>query len=202
MIDIYAWKTPNGYKPLIAAEELGLEYHLEPVNLGRGEQKDAAFLAINPNGKIPALVDGDRGIRVFESGAILWYLAEREGRLLPEGGQDRALASSWLHFQMANVGPMLGQAYHFRNLEEKDPYGEKRYTDEARRVLGVLDGRLAEAEWLAGDAYTIADIATFPWVRRLEPFGIEPGELPFLEAWIAKIAKRPAVERAYALEFG
>ena len=162
--------------------------------LGALEAEDYAAL--------PALVDGDRGIRVFESGAILWYLAEREGRLLPEGGQDRALTSSWLHFQMANVGPMLGQAYHFRNLEEKVPYGEKRYGDEARRVLGVLDDQLAEAEWLAGDEYTIADIATFPWVRRLGPFGIADGELPHLEAWVAKIDDRPAVERAYALEFG
>lgn len=201
MIDLYAWHTPNGYKPIVLAEELGIDYRLVPVNLKKQEQKTPEFLAVNPNGKIPALVDGEAGVTVFESGAILWYLAEKHRRFLPEAGQARAAASSWLHFQMANVGPMLGQAFHFSHLDEKVPYAEKRYGDEARRVLSVLDGRLGEAEWLGGDDYTIADIATFPWVRHVTAFGLTEEEVPHLTAWVQKIAARPAVERAYAVAF-
>ena len=199
MIDLYTWTTPNGYKPMIMLEELGLEHRLVPVNIGEGEQHAPDYLRINPNGRIPALVDrsaeGSKPVVVFESGAILIYLAEKTGKLLPASGPERYEVLEWLMFQMGGVGPMLGQASHFLRAEEKRPYAIDRYVNESRRLYGVLDGRLGEEEYLAGD-YSIADIATFPWVRNPSIFGFSLDELPNVKRWVSAIAERPAVERA------
>lgn len=203
MIKLYAWCTPNGYKPIILLEELGLDYELVPVNLGEGAQMRPEYLAINPNGKIPALtevVDGEE-IKVFESGAILIHLAERGGRFLPASGQARAEVLSWLMFQMAGIGPNFGQAHHFRNLDDPDPYAVKRFTREAARLAGILDRRLADRPYLGGD-YSIADMAVWPWLRRPDFFGLDMDALPHLRDWHARIAERPAVQRALAIEFG
>lgn len=201
MLDIYVWSTPNGRKPLILLEELGLPYTLRPVDLGKRQQLEEAFLAINPNGKIPALVDEpgtDRETRVFESGAILIYLAEKGGRFLPKEGQARADALAWLMFQMGGIGPMLGQYGHFARHEEKIPYAIERYKKESERLLSVLDGRLASAPFLAGE-YGIADIATYPWVSVLAGYGFDMSRWPHLDRWIAGIGERPAVKKAMAL---
>jgi GST-like protein len=203
MIDLYTWTTPNGFKISIALEELGLPYNVHPVRIAKGEQFTAEYLAINPNNKIPAIVDsegpGGRPISVFESGAILIYLAEKTGQLLPKDPEGRIVALQWLMFQMAGVGPMFGQAGHFRRYApEKIEYAIDRYTNEAKRLCGVLDRRLGQAQFLAGE-YSIADIATFPWVRTLSFFGIEPAEVPHLSRWIAEIAARPAVVRGLAV---
>lgn len=197
MLTLYTWTTPNGFKPLILLEELGLPHNVVPVNIGQGEQHRHDYLRINPNGKIPALVDEEGGQRtvVFESGAILIYLAEKAGRLLPKEGPGRYEALAWLMFQMGGIGPMLGQAGHFLRLPEKIPYAIERYTSEARRLYGVLDGRLGEAEYLAGD-YSIADIATFPWVRNPAFFGLSIEQWPNVLRWIEAIGARPAVQRA------
>ncbi len=201
MIELYTWTTPNGYKPLIMLEELEWPYTLHPVDLGKKEQFSERFLRINPNGKIPAIVDSrDDGTvyRVFESGAILIYLAERSRRFLEASGPARYETFQWLMFQMAGVGPMMGQAYHFAiSAEQKLPYAISRYLDETRRLLGVLDGRLARSAYLAGD-YSIADMATYPWVARLpERLGIDCEAFPNIRRWVDDIAKRPAVDRAY-----
>ena len=204
MLKLHAWSTPNGYKPLIMLEELALPYELVPVNIGKGEQHDPAYLRINPNGKIPTLIDDDGGAGaptvIFESGAILFYLAEKTGQLLPTEGVARYQALSWLMFQMAGVGPMLGQAGHFLRASEKIPYAIDRYVGEARRLYGVLDGRLGEAAYLAGD-YGIADIAAFPWVRKPEYFGFSLDEFPNVKRWVAAIDARPAVARALSAKF-
>lgn len=204
MLKLHAWSTPNGYKPLIMLEELALPYELVPVNIGKGEQHDPAYLRINPNGKIPTLIDdaggADAPMVVFESGAILFYLAEKTGRLLPKEGAARYQALSWLMFQMAGVGPMFGQAGHFLRATEKIPYAIDRYVGEARRLYGVLDGRLGEAAYLAGD-YGIADIATFPWVRKPEYFGFSLDEFRNVKRWVAAIEARPAVARALSAKF-
>ncbi|MCB9680710.1 MAG: glutathione S-transferase N-terminal domain-containing protein [Alphaproteobacteria bacterium] len=199
MITLYTWGTHNGHKPLILLEELGLPYTLVKVDLGRGHQRQPDYLAINPNGRIPALVDGDSV--VFESGAILLHLADREGRFVPPQGPDRAQTLSWLFFQMASVGPMLGQRHHFTSHVDDGPYALQRYDAETHRVLGVLDRRLAQVPWLDGAAYSIADIATFPWVHDPARFGVDPGDVPHLVAWAARIADRPAVQRALAVPF-
>ncbi len=200
MIDLYTWTTPNGFKPLIALEELGLPYRATPVNLSKDEQHGAEFLALNPNGKIPAIVDrggGGHEVRVFESGAILVYLAEKAGRLLPKEGQPRADALAWLMFQMSAVGPMFGQWGHFLRAKRDDAYAFERFEHEAARILGVLDGQLAKETYLAGD-YSIADIATYPWLRSAETYGMSFERVPNVRRWLGEVGSRAAVQRAMA----
>jgi len=199
MIELYTWTTPNGRKVSIMLEETGLPYNVHPVDIGKGEQFRPDFVAINPNSKIPAIIDSDgpggAPLAVFESGAILIYLAEKTGKLLPRDPVARIAALQWLMFQMGGVGPMFGQAHHFlRAAPEPVPYGIERYTKETRRLYGVLERRLGEAEYLAGD-YSIADIATFPWVARHEWHKVELAEFPQVARWYAAIAARPAVAR-------
>jgi len=199
-IAVYSWPTPNGHKVHIMLEECGLPYEATPVNIGAGEQFQSDFLEISPNNKIPAIVDPDgpdgAPISLFESGAILVYLAAKTGRFLPAGDRARYEVLQWLMFQMGGVGPMLGQAHHFRiYAPEKIPYAIDRYTNEARRLYGVIDKRLAQSAWLGGDAYSIADIATFPWLRSWQNQGIVLQEYPHLERWFQAIAERPAVQR-------
>jgi GSH-dependent disulfide-bond oxidoreductase len=200
MIDLYTWTTPNGYKPLLLLEELGLEYRVHPVNLGKDEQHTPEFLRINPNGKIPAIVDGagtDGQVTIFESGAILIYLAEKAGRFLPASGQARSTALSWLMFQMGGVGPMFGQLGHFLMAKEKIEYAVNRYRNETERLYGVLDTRLATVPYLAGD-YGIADMATFPWARAIDRFGVPREKFPNVVRWIDEVGARPAVVKALA----
>ncbi len=199
MIDVYSWATPNGQKVHIALEELGLEYRVHGVNIGKGEQFEPEFLRISPNNKIPAIVDHDGPggtFSLFESGAILMYLAEKTGRLLPEDAIGRYRTIEWLMFQMGGLGPLLGQAHHFRNYApDRIDYAYDRYTNEATRLYRVMDRRLGDAAYLAGDAYTIADIAAFPWIRPYENQGQDLSEHPNLQRWFDDIAARPAVQR-------
>ncbi len=196
MIDLYTAATPNGHKISIALEELGLPYELHVLDLGRLEQKQPWYLAINPNGRIPAIVDqGAGGFRVFESGAILVYLAEKTGRLLPADAQGRSLVMQWLMFQMGGVGPMMGQAnVFFRYFPERIPAAIDRYQSEVRRLFEVLDGHLADRDYLAGD-YSIADIANWAWVRTHRWSGVPIDDLPKLRAWLDRVRARPAVQR-------
>ncbi len=199
MIDLYTWPTPNGHKVHIMLEEVGLEYKVIPINIGRGDQFDPEFLKISPNNKMPAMVDPEgpdgKPYSLFESGAILMYLAEKTGQFMPEASAARYLVIQWLMFQMGTVGPMLGQAHHFRSYApEPMPYAVDRYTNEARRIYNVIDKRLSEVEYLAGD-YSIADMATFPWVRLHERQGVELDDLPNFARWVEAIKARPAVER-------
>ncbi len=199
MIDLHFWTTPNGYKVSIALEELGLPYRVLPVNIGAGEQFKPEFLAISPNNKIPAIVDtegpGGKPYPLFESGAILLYLAEKAGRLLPTDTAARYRVIEWLMFQMANVGPMLGQAHHFRGYApEKIEYAVNRYTNEARRLYGVMDRRLEAHEYFADD-YSVADIAIFPWLRSHARQGVDLDDYPHLRRWYDAMAERPAVQR-------
>lgn len=195
MIEFYTAATPNGQKVSIALEELGLAYQLHALSLSDLDQKKPEFLAINPNGRIPAIVDrGADDFAVFESGAILIYLAEKTGRLLPSEAKARSRTIQWLMFQMAGVGPMMGQANVFyRYAPEKIPYAIERYQKESRRLLEVLDGRLGEAPYLAGDEYTIADIATYPWVSIHAWSGVSIDGLSDLERWLKRVSERPAV---------
>ncbi|WP_263142879.1 glutathione S-transferase N-terminal domain-containing protein [Pseudomonas sp. RIT-PI-AD] len=195
MIDLYTAATPNGQKISIALEELGLPYEVHALSFDKQEQKTPAFLRINPNGRIPAIVDREEDFAVFESGAILLYLAEKTGHLLPSDPKGRSRAVQWLMFQMGGVGPMQGQAnVFFRYFPEKLPAAIARYQNETRRLYEVLDGRLAEAEYLA-DSYGIADIATYPWVRLHGWAGVSLEGLDHLQRWIAAIDARPAVQR-------
>ena len=199
-IQVYSWATPNGHKVHVMLEECGLSYEAIPVDIGAGEQFRPSFLEISPNNKVPAIVDpqGPDGqpISVFESGAILVYLAAKTGRFLPQGDRARFEVLQWLMFQMGGVGPMLGQAHHFRiYAPEKVPYAVDRYTNEARRLYGVIDKRLAQSEWLGGAEYSIADIATFPWLRSWQNQGIVLEEYPRVKRWFDTIAARPAVQR-------
>jgi len=198
-IDLYSWPTPNGHKIHIMLEECELPYLVHAVDIGAGDQFDARFLAISPNNKIPAIVDPDgpdgRPISVFESGAILIYLAGKTGRFLPPGDRARYKALQWLMFQMGSVGPMLGQAHHFRRYTpEPIAYGIERYTNEARRLYGVMDRHLAQARFFA-DTYSIADMAIFPWTRSHAHQGIELAAYPHVQRWYEEIAARPAVQR-------
>jgi len=197
MIELYTAATPNGHKASVALEELGLPYTVQPVDLGAGEQKQDWFLRINPNGRIPAIVDrGNDDFAVFESGAILVYLAEMTGQLLPADPKARSVTMQWLMFQMGGLGPMMGQANVFhRYWQEKIPPVIARYQNESRRLLQVLDGRLAESRYLAGDDYTIADIANWCWARTHEWSGVPVEGLDHLQRWLAAIAERPAVQR-------
>ncbi|MGA2447838.1 MAG: glutathione binding-like protein [Polyangiaceae bacterium] len=194
MIDLYTAPTPNGFKVSIALEELDLPYRVHVVDLRAGEQFAPDFLRISPNNKIPAIVDGELGI--FESGAILVYLAEKAGRLLPASGPARYATLQWLFFQVGGVGPMLGQAHHFRTYApDKIAYAIDRYTNEARRLFRVVDKRLSEARYLAGDEYSIADIATLPWMRLHENQGVDIAQFPNVARWIEAVERRPAVQK-------
>ena len=200
MIEVFSWPTPNGHKVHIMLEECGLPYRAIPVNIGAGDQFEPEFLAISPNNKIPAITDpqGPDGkpISLFESGAILVYLASKTGKFLPRTDRGRFEVLQWVMFQMGGVGPMLGQAHHFRiYAPEKVPYAIDRYTNEARRLYGVIDRRLADSRYLAGKAYSIADIATFPWLRSWENQGVTLSDYPHLERWFHEIDARPAVQR-------
>jgi len=178
-------------------EEIGLEYRAIPIDIGRGEQFDEDFLKISPNNKIPAIVDRETGLSLMESGAILIYLADKSGRLLPPGGADRYRVLEWLMMQMGSVGPMLGQVHHFHRFNPgKSAYAEERYLTEAARIYGVLERRLADAEYLAGE-YSIADIATWPWISRFEWHGIDLRRYPSVKRWYLAIAQRDAVRRGY-----
>ena len=199
MIDLYTWSTSNGRKASIMLEELGADYTVHPIHIGKGDQFTPEYLAINPNGKIPAIVDSDgpggAPITVFESGAILIYLAEKYGRFLPAEPVARMEVIQWLMFQMGGIGPIFGQVHHFlRAAKEKVPYGIERYGTEARRLYGVLDRRLDGRDHLAGDGYSIADIATWPWVLRHEWQQIDLAEYPNVKRWFDAVGSRPAVQ--------
>jgi glutathione S-transferase len=202
VITLYTAPTPNGYKASIALEELGLPYETKFVNILAGEQRQPEFLAINPNGRIPAIVDRDNGdFAVFESGAILIYLAEKTGRLMPTDAKGRSQVIQWVMFQMAGVGPMQGQANVFyRYFEEKIPSVIARYQNETKRLYTILDKRLADREYLCGD-YSIADIANWPWVRSHAWAGITIDDLPNLLRWHEKLAERPACKRGVEVPF-
>jgi len=201
MIDLYTWTTPNGRKISVMLEELGLDYEVHPVNIGNDEQFAPDFLKISPNNKIPAIVDRDAGVSVFESGAILIYLAEKTGSpLLPKEGEARAKTLEWLMFQMGGVGPMFGQFYHFASSARADenPYALTRYRDESKRLFTVMNKRLSETDYLAGD-YSIADIATYPWVQalsaRFDEFGLKNEEISAVKDWLDRVGAREAVRR-------
>ncbi|MCC6194539.1 MAG: glutathione S-transferase N-terminal domain-containing protein, partial [Burkholderiales bacterium] len=203
MIDLYYWTTPNGHKITIFLEETGLPYTIKPINISKGDQFDPAFLAISPNNRIPAIVDhappdGGKPLSLFESGAILLYLAGKTGRFYPNDLRGRCDVAQWLFWQMAGLGPMAGQNHHFGlYAPEKIPYAINRYVKETGRLYRVLDKRLADREYIAG-AYTIADMASYPWIRP-ERQSQDIDEFPHLKRWLATIKARPAVERAYAI---
>ena len=202
MIEVYTWPTPNGHKIHIMLEETGLAHEIRPVNIRTGEQFKPEFLRISPNNKIPAIVDrdgpGGKPIPVFETGAILIYLAEKSGKLLPRDERARYAALQWLMFQVGNIGPMMGQSGHFRSnaVPEKIDYAIKRYSSEVRRLHRVMEKRLTEALYFGGEEYSIADIAIFPWLRASERNGIDWAEFPRVKSWFDGIHARPAVQRA------
>lgn len=201
MIDVYSWPTPNGHKVHIMLEECGLPYRAIAVDIGAGDQFKPEFLRISPNNKVPAITDPQgpdgRPISLFESGAILLYLAGKTGRFLPEGTTARYEVLQWLMFQMGGVGPMLGQAHHFRiYAPQKIDYAVDRYTNEARRLYGVMNRRLESSRYIGGDEYSIADMAIFPWLRSWKNQGIDWADHPRLKAWFDELSERPAVQRA------
>jgi GSH-dependent disulfide-bond oxidoreductase len=197
MIDLYTWTTPNGRKVSILLEELGLPYTAHAIDINKDEQFAPDFLKISPNNKIPAIVDRENGLSLMESGAILIYLADKTGQLLPREGEPRYRVLEWLMWQMGGVGPMLGQAHHFLRFNKgKAPYAEERFAKEAHRLYGVLDRRLAEREFVTND-YSIADIAIWPWVSRFEWQTVDLKEYPNVKRWYETIARRPAVQRGY-----
>ncbi len=204
MIDLYFWTTPNGYKPLLFLEESGIPYRLLPVDISRGEQFKPAFLAISPNNRMPAITDhapaeGDRPINVFESGAILLYMADKTGRFIPEDIAGRNQVLQWLFWQMAGLGPMLAQNNHFAHYaEQKIPYAIERYVNETTRLFGVLDTQLAMHEYIAGE-YSIADMACYPWIRLYESLQQDLDDFPHLQRWFQQIDERPATQRSYAI---
>ncbi len=204
MIKVYSWPTPNGHKVHVMLEEcgfrLGRDWEAIPINIGKGDQFTPEFLAISPNNKIPALVDpdgpGGKPIALFESGAILLYLASKTGKFLPKSDRAKYEVLQWLMFQMGGVGPMLGQTHHFRiYAPEKVEYAINRYTNEAKRLYGVMDTRLATSKFIGGNQYSIADIAIYPWLRSWENQGIDWADFPKLKAWFDQIDARPAVQR-------
>ncbi|HEY9133115.1 MAG TPA: glutathione binding-like protein [Dyella sp.] len=204
MIELYYWPTPNGHKVTLFLEETGLPYAIKPVNIGRGDQFEPAFLAISPNNRMPAIVDtepkdGQGPLSVFESGAILQYLADKTGKFLPTNARARYAVLEWVYWQVGGLGPMLGQNHHFnRYAAEKIPYAIDRYVNETRRLYGVLDKRLDGRQFIAGDDYTIADMAAYPWIVPHEAQGMDLADFPHLKAWYDRIAARPATLRAYA----
>ncbi|MGH7152560.1 MAG: glutathione S-transferase family protein [Acetobacteraceae bacterium] len=205
MIEVWTWPTPNGHKVHIALEELGIPYKVIPVNIAQGEQFRPEFLAITPNHRIPAIVDpdgpGGNPLRLFESAAILIYLSEKSGgRLIPSDPAARYVCLEWTMFQMGGIGPMFGQYNHFANYAvQKLPYAIERYTNEVMRLHRVLEKRLAEAPYLAGEEYSIADICTFPWIRNSDRRGIDLSRFPGIRRWHDAIAARPAVQRGVAV---
>jgi GSH-dependent disulfide-bond oxidoreductase len=198
MIQLYTWGTPNGKKVSIMLEEISMPYEVHPINLGQGDQFKPEYLAINPNNKIPSIIDADgpggKPLTLFESGAILMYLAEKSGKLWPADMRQRYAVIQWLMFQMGGVGPMFGQANYFFRLEEKVPYAIERYHKEALRLYGVLEKALGQNEYLAGE-YSIADIATYPWVWRHDIHQVKLEDFPNVKRWYDKISERPAVKR-------
>ena len=204
MIDLYYWPTPNGHKVTLFLEETGLPYAIKPVNIGKGDQFAPAFLAIAPNNRMPAIVDhapasGSEPVSVFESGAILLYLAEKTGRFIPADLHGRVEVLQWLFWQMGGLGPMLGQNHHFSQYApEKIPYAIDRYVNETNRLYGVLDRRLADRPFLAGTEYSIADMASYPWIVPWEKQGQTLSDFPHLSRWFGAIAERPATKAAYA----
>ena len=205
MYDIYNWPTSNGRKINIAVEELEVEYKIHPIAIGKGEQFSAKFTDLNPNQKIPAVIDQDgpdgKPYTMFESGAILMYLAEKHGKLMPTDKARRYEVIQWLMFQMGGVGPNLGQTHHFRRAApEKVPYAIERFTNETRRLWGVMDKRLDDRDWLAADEFSIADIAVFPWAMRHEWQGISLDEFPNMKRWYETIEARPGVKRGLAAQ--
>lgn len=204
MITLYTWGTPNGHKISIALEELALPYDVRPIDITKGDQQNPDFLQLNPNGKIPVITDdegpGGKPITLSESGAILLYLAGKTGRLMPQDLRERLEVMQWLMFQMGSVGPMLGQAHHFmRFAPDLIPYAMERYSKEAQRIYGVLESRLAGRTWLAGQDYSIADIATFPWIARHDWQGIDLKRFPSVQRWYDTIRARSAVERGMSI---
>jgi len=197
VIDLYTWTTPNGRKVSIALEELGLPYTTHAIDISKDEQFQPDFLKIAPNNRIPAIVDRDNNMALMESGAILIYLADKTGKLLAKSGEARYRAIEWTMWQMGGVGPMLGQVHHFVKYNKgKAPYAEERYLKEANRLYGVLDRRLAQREFLADD-YSIADIATWPWISRFEWQTIDLAQYPNVKRWYLAMANRPAVQKGY-----
>jgi len=199
MIELYTWGTPNGKKVSIILEEIGVPYNVHPIRIGEGDQFKPDYIKINPNSKIPAIVDtegpGGKPINIFESGAILIYLAEKTGKLMAGDPVRRIETIEWLMFQMGGVGPMFGQAHHFlRQVKEPNPYGAERYSKETRRLYGVMNARLGEVPYLATE-YSIADIATYPWVWRHEWHKVDLAEFPNVRRWFDAISARPAVQR-------
>ena len=203
MIDLYTWSTPNGRKASIMLEECGLEYEVHPINIGTNEEQfQPHFLEVSPNNKIPGIVDRDNGYKIFESGAILIYLADKTGKFLPPHDDylKRMDVIQWLMFQMGGVGPFFGQTHHFaRFAKEKIPYAINRYVTEGKRLYGVMDKRLQTNAYLAGDDYSIADIATWPWVSRFEWHELDNGlgDFPNVKRWYNEIAARPGVQKGY-----
>jgi len=204
MIEVYSWPTPNGHKVHIMLEECGLPYRVIPVDIGSGAQFEADFLAISPNNKIPALKDTEgpdgQPIHLFESGAILLYLAGKTGRFLPADTTGKYEVLQWLMFQMSSIGPMLGQAHHFRiYAAEKIAYAIERYSKEAQRLYRVMDARLAVSRYIGGPAYSIADMAVFPWLRSWKNQGVNLSDYPQLKGWFDEVEARPAVRRGLAV---
>ena len=205
MIELHYWPTPNGHKITMFLEETGLPYAIKPVNIGKGDQFEPAFLAISPNNRMPAIVDtepadGQGPLSVFESGAILEYLAGKAGKFLPTDTRARFAVLEWLYWQVGGLGPMLGQNHHFnRYAPEKIPYAIDRYVNETRRLYGVLNKRLDGRRYIASDDYTIADMAAYPWTVSHEAQGMDLADFPHLKRWFDSIAARPATQRAYAL---
>jgi len=207
MIHLYTWATPNGRKASVMLEELGLSYETHSINISKDEQFAPDFLAIAPNNRIPAIVDedgpGGEPLSLFESGAILVYLAEKTGSdLLPSEPRQRAAVIQWLMWQMGGLGPMVGQAHHFLfNPKEVVPYGQKRYHNETKRLYGVLDKQLASNEYVAGDAYSIADISIYPWISRFERHQVDLNDFPNVKRWFDLLSAREAVQRGMAVPF-
>ena len=200
MIDFYTWSTPNGRKVSIMLEEIGIDYDVYPINILEDDQFKPEFLAISPNNKIPAIVDQDTGLTLMESGVILIYLAEKSGQYLPTEGEAHWRTLEWLMWQMGGAGPMLGQAHHFIHYNpDKSEYASERYGNEAKRLYGVLDKRLGQHEFIAGDDYSIADMATWPWISRFEWQDVDFNAYPNALRWFKQIATRPAVVRGYGV---
>ncbi len=199
MIELYTWSTPNGRKASIMLEELGLPYNVHSIDISKDEQFKPEFLKVSPNNRIPAIVDTDTGISLMESGALMIYLADKTGKLLPKEGAARYKVIEWLMWQMGGIGPMLGQVHHFVKYNKgKAPYAEERYSKEAHRLYGVLDRQLEGREFVC-DAYSIADIAIWPWISRFEWQEIDMNKYPNVKRWYVTIANRPAVKKGYAV---
>lgn len=205
MINLYYWPTPNGHKITLFLEEAGLPYKIHPVNIMKGDQFKGDFLAISPNNKMPAIlddvpVDNNGPMSVFESGAILWYLAEKTQSFIPHDARGKVEVSTWLFWQMAGLGPMAGQNHHFNKYApEKIPYAIERYTKETARLYGVLNKHMEGRDWVAGNMYTIADMAIYPWIVPHQMQGQDLGDYQYLKAWFERIADRPAVKKAYEI---